>query len=114
MYHGALLLFGSYENTYDAYVHMFLGDHYARDWFSTWEQRWYTGFTTVSYPPGTHMVTGALFRVIGDLELAFAAVQLFSLSLLTVGVYRFSRMWVTKEQAANACLLYTSPSPRDS
>ncbi len=105
MYHGGLLLFRSYENTYDAYVHIFLGDHYARDWFSTWEQRWYTGFTTVSYPPGTHMATGALSKVTGDLELSFAFLQLCALSLLTVGVYRFSRMWVGKEQAASASLL---------
>lgn len=105
VYHGGLLLFGSYQRTYDAYVHIFLADHYARDWFSTWDQRWYTGFTTVSYPPGTHMATGALSKLTGDLELSFALLQICALSLLTVGVYRFSRIWVDKEAAANASLL---------
>ena len=109
-YHGGLLLFRSYESTYDAYVHIFLGDHYARDWFSTWDQRWYTGFTTVSYPPGTHQATAALSKLTGDLELAFALLQIGALLLLTVGVYRFSRMWVHKQAAANAALLLVGSS----
>lgn len=105
VYHGSLLLFGSYQGTYDAYVHIFLGDHYARDWFSTWDQRWYTGFTTVSYPPGTHMTIGALSKVLGGLELAFAIAQIAALLNLTVGMYRFARVWVDDEAAANASLL---------
>ena len=109
-YHGGLLLFRSYESTYDAYVHIFLGDHYARDWFSTWDQRWYTGFTTVSYPPGTHQAIAALSKLTGDLELAFALLQIGALLLLTVGVYRFSRMWVHKQAAANAALLLVGSS----
>ncbi len=110
LYHGGLLLFRSYESTYDAYVHIFLGDHYARGWFSTWDQRWYTGFTTVSYPPGTHMATGALSKLTNDLELAFALLQICALNLLTVGVYRFSRIWVHQEAAANAALLLVGSS----
>ncbi len=110
MFHGGLLLFRSYENTYDAYVHIFLGDHYARNWFSTWDQRWYTGFTTVSYPPGTHMAIAALSKVTGDLEISFALLQVAALLLLTVGVYRFSRIWVHKEAAANAALLLAGSS----
>ncbi len=104
-YHGALLLFGTYQGTYDAYVHIFLGDHYARDWFSTWDQRWYTGFTTVSYPPGTHMAIGAGSKIFGSLERAFVVIQILALLNLTIGVYRFSRMWVDREAAANAALL---------
>ncbi len=110
LYHGSLLLFGTFRGTYDAYVHIFLGDHYARDWFSTWDQRWYTGFTTVSYPPGTHMAIGAISKVVGDLEMAFAITQMSALLLLTVGVYRFSRLWVSDEAAANASLLLVGSS----
>lgn len=105
LFHGGLLLAGTFRGTYDAYVHIFLGDHYARGWFSTWDQRWYTGFTTVSYPPGTHMSIAALSGVTGSLETAFVIVQLASLLLLTVGVYRFSRLWVDDDVAANASLL---------
>ena len=105
LFHGGLLLSGTFRGTYDAYVHIFLGDHYQRDWFSTWDQRWYTGFTTVSYPPGTHMSIAALAKLTGSLEMAFVLVQVSSLLLLTVGVYRFSRLWVDEEAAANAALL---------
>jgi len=105
VFHGSLLLSGSFTGTYDAYVHMFLGDHYARGWFSTWEQRWYTGFTTVSYPPGTHMALGAISKVTGSLNSAFIIVQTSILMLLTVGMYRFSRIWVNERAAANAALL---------
>lgn len=110
LFHGGLLLFGSFRGTYDAYVHMFLGDHYARDWFSTWDQRWYTGFTTVSYPPGTHYSLAAVSKITGDFESAFIIVQLASLLLLTIGVFRFSRLWVDDEAAANAALLLATSS----
>ncbi len=105
VFHGSLLLSGSFAGTYDAYVHMFLGDHYARDWFSTWEQRWYTGFTTVSYPPGTHMAIAAISKVTGSLGSAFVVVQTSALLLLTVGMYRYSRIWVDERAAGNAAIL---------
>src|SRR5437660_8106533 len=54
VYHGWLLLSGSYTRTYDAYVHMFFADHYVRAWFNDWESRWYTGFSVTSYPPVAH------------------------------------------------------------
>ncbi len=110
LFHGALLISGTFRGTYDAYVHMFLGDHYARDWFSTWDTRWYTGFTTVSYPPGTHMAMAAISKLTGSLEAAFVIVQVLVLALLTIGVYRFSRLWVNEEAAANASLLVVCSS----
>ncbi|MDZ4719620.1 MAG: hypothetical protein SH847_14285, partial [Roseiflexaceae bacterium] len=51
VYHGALLLSGTYKGTYDAYVHIFFADHYARSWWDPWDARWYTGFPLTSYPP---------------------------------------------------------------
>ena len=102
--HGSLLVSGTYRGTYDAYVHIFLGDHYARDWFSTWETRWYTGFTTVSYPPGTHQMIALLSKVVG-LEAAFVIVQLTGIALLVLGVVRMSRLWVAPRAANWAGLL---------
>ena len=102
--HGALLVAGSFRGTYDAYVHIFLGDHYARDWFSTWETRWYTGFTTDSYQEGTHQMIAALSKVIG-LEAAFVVVQLVGVALLVIGVVRMSRLWVSPKAANWAGLL---------
>ena len=102
--HGVLLASGSYQRTYDAYVHIFFGDHYARDWFSTWETRWYTGFTTTSYPPGAHQLIGLLSGATGLLG-AFVVVQLVAVVLLVAGVYRFSRLWVGEEASRWATAL---------
>ncbi len=102
--HGALLLSGSYRATYDAYVHIFFADHYARDWFSTWETRWYTGFTVTSYPPGGHMLVALASGVVG-LQTGFALVQLGALVLLVIGVYRFSLLWVERRAAGWAAVL---------
>ena len=104
VFHGGLLLFGTYRNTYDAYVHIFLADHYERDWFSTWDTRWYTGFTTVSYPPGTHQAIAAVSKLVG-LDTGFAFVQLFVLLLLATGMYRFGLCWVNQKAAATGALL---------
>ncbi len=110
LFHGSLLLFGSYRGTYDAFVHIFLGDHYERDWFSTWDQRWYTGFTTVSYPPGVHQSIALLTKLTGDLGISFAIIQIAILLFLCIGVYRFSRLWVPKQAAANAAVLVACSS----
>jgi len=47
--HGSALLY-NIDKTYDAFVHIFFADHYARSWFDPWEYRWYTGFPVTSYP----------------------------------------------------------------
>ncbi|MCI0553519.1 MAG: hypothetical protein L0287_21445, partial [Anaerolineae bacterium] len=49
--HGFFILTARYRLSYDAYTHMLFANHYAENWFSLWETRWYTGFTVVSYPP---------------------------------------------------------------
>ena len=65
LFHGALILAARYRISYDAYNHMFFGDHYRMDWWSLWEARWYTGFPVNSYPPLVHQLIGALSHVIG-------------------------------------------------
>lgn len=102
LFHGGLLPF-THGNTYDAYIHMFFGDSYNRSWFDTWEPRWYTGFSTTSYPPGTHMLIGLLNHIL-PLRAAFVVVQLTGLLLLTVGIYRFSLLWVAPRPAGFAAI----------
>ena len=104
MFHGSLLLAGSYQRTYDAYVHIFFADHYRRDWFSSWDNRWYTGFSVFSYPPGSHQAVAAVSMLIG-LRPAFVVVQVFALMNMTVGVYRWSRIWVDRTSAGWASIL---------
>ncbi len=72
LYHGALSIFGTYRNTYDAYVHIFFADHWTRGWFDHWDPRWYTGFTLTSYPPLSQQSVAAVSFLTGDLRLAFA------------------------------------------
>jgi hypothetical protein len=102
LFHGGLLPF-THGNTYDAFIHMFLGDSYHRSWFDTWEPRWYTGFATTSYPPGSHMAIAALMHVL-PLRAAFVAVQLGAILLLTVGVFRFAQLWVPPRPAGYAAI----------
>ena len=102
LFHGGLLPF-THGNTYDAFIHMFFADSYHRSWFDTWEPRWYTGFSTTSYPPGTHMAIAALMDVM-PLRAAFVVVQLTGLFLLTIGIYRFSLLWVQPRAAGYAAI----------
>ncbi|MFN8623156.1 MAG: hypothetical protein U0869_20650 [Chloroflexota bacterium] len=104
LFHGVLLVMGSYTHTFDAWIHIFFADHYARSWFDNWEPRWYTGFTVTSYPPGTHMMI-ALVSILVGLQMGFVVVQLSAIALLTVGIYRFSRIWVDPRAAGMAALL---------
>lgn len=101
--HGALLPF-TYGQTYDAYIHMFFADHYNRQWFDPWETRWYTGFTVTAYPPGSHQLVALLMHVM-EMRVAFVTVMTGAVTLLTIGIYRFSQIWVHKEAAALAALL---------
>jgi len=103
VFHGALLPF-TYGQTYDAYIHMFFGNHYSLSWFDPWEPRWYTGFTVTAYPPGSHQALGILMKFM-DMRIAFILLQLLAIGLLITGVFRFSRLWVNDMAAAYAAML---------
>ncbi len=107
-YHGSLLFF-TFKRTYDAYVHIFFADHYARAWFDHWEPRWYTGFTMTSYPPGSHQTIALLSKVIG-LQNGFIIAQTLAILCVIIGIYRFSKIWVSEEAAGSAALLATFSS----
>ncbi len=104
VYHGALLLSGTYKGTYDAYVHIFFADHYARSWWDPWDARWYTGFPLTSYPPGSQQSIALVSGLFG-LQGGFIFVAICAVLWVTVGVYRFSKIWVNDEAAGNAALL---------
>jgi hypothetical protein len=104
IFHGGLSVFGTYKYTYDAYVHIFFADHWSRAWFDHWDPRWYTGFTLTSYPPLSQQSVALLSLVTGDLRLAFALVQTTAMIVMTMGMYRFARIWVSEEGAGWAAL----------
>jgi len=104
LYHGVLSIYGTYRNTYDAYVHIFFADHWTRGWFDHWDPRWYTGFTLTSYPPLSQQSVAAVSFLTGDLRLAFGIVQASAMVLMTIGMYRFAQLWVSKEAAGWAAI----------
>lgn len=104
VYHGGLSVYGTYRNTYDAYVHIFFADHWARSWFDAWDTRWYTGFTLTSYPPLSQQTVAFVSFFVGDLRLAFALVQTSAMVVMTLGMYRFARLWVSDEAAGWAAI----------
>jgi len=103
LFHGALILAARYRLSYDAYNHMFFGDHYRMDWWSLWDARWYTGFYVNSYPPLVHQLIGALSHIIG-IDAAFALVLWVTLTLLPLAVYAFARIFVGTSSAGYAAL----------
>jgi O-antigen ligase len=103
LFHGALILAARYRLSYDAYNHMFFGDHYRMDWWSLWNTRWYTGFAVNSYPPLVHQLIGALSHLVG-LDAAFAGILWIAVMLLPLAVYSFARIFVGKSSAGYAAL----------
>lgn len=103
LFHGVLILAARYRLSYDAYNHMFFGDHYRMDWWSLWDTRWYTGFSINSYPPLVHQLIGALSHIVG-LDAAFAFVLWVTVTLLPLAVYAFACSFVGKSSAGYAAL----------
>ena len=71
--HGLFILSGRYRMSYDAYTHMLFANHYAENWFSLWETRWYAGFPVISYPPLTHQLIAIFVPFLG-FDKAFALI----------------------------------------
>lgn len=101
--HGVIIYF-TLPRTYDAFVHMFFADHYARFWFEPWEYRWYTGFLTISYPPLVHQMI-ALISKLFPLKVAFCIYAITILEILIIGVYRFTKLFFDKTTAGVAAIL---------
>ena len=101
-FHGALIPF-TFDRTYDIFPHLFFADHYASQWFDHWSYLWYTGMKVTSYPPGVHQLVALLSFVFG-LSVSIILVQIMTMLLLVYGIYRFSKLWVSREAACWAAL----------
>jgi len=101
--HGFFILTARYRLSYDAYTHMLFANHYAENWFSLWEPRWYTGFTVVSYPPLAHQLI-ALFVPFLGFEKAYALILWLVTILYPLGIYIFSRVFMGRATASYAAL----------
>lgn len=90
--HGFLIITAQYSHSFDAFTHEFFADHYRLHWWTLWDERWYTGFSVVSYPPLVHQLIGLLSHLIG-LDAAFAAILWAALTAYPLAVYAFSRIF---------------------
>jgi hypothetical protein len=101
--HGPLLFMRLPANSYDANFHIFFASHYAQHWFNPWNEKWFAGFSQTTYPPLTHQWIALISHLTG-LEAAYMIVQLLAVLLLPVGVFRFSKLWVSERAASYAAL----------
>lgn len=101
--HGLFIITARYRLSYDAYTHMFFGDHYRLNWWSLWDARWYTGFEVNSYPPLVHQLIGLTGHLIG-VDAAYALLLWLVVSLYPLAVYAFSRIFTGKTAASYAGL----------
>jgi hypothetical protein len=103
VFHGTIFFF-TFDATYDAFVHIFFADHYARSWFEPWDDRWYTGFNVTSYPPLVHQLTALISYFVG-LKNAFVILAMGVIMLFIVGSYRFSKLWTNGRGAGYAAII---------
>jgi hypothetical protein len=101
--HMPLLLMKLPLKSYDANFHIFFASHYLHNWFDPWNSKWYAGFSQTTYPPLPQQWLALTSQFIG-LDMAYMAVQFVAILLLTLGVYRFSLLWVDRRAAAFAAL----------
>ena len=101
--HLPLLLMKLPLRSYDTNFHIFFASHYVHHWFDPWNPKWYAGFSQTTYPPLPQQWVALLSHIAG-LDMAYMAVQLAAIVLLTLGVYRFSLLWVSPRAASFAAL----------
>ena len=77
---------------YDAPIHMFFGDHYARSWFSLWDPRWYNGFNIASYPPLTHQLLALFELASGNPALGYALLSSISIALYAYALALYGKL----------------------
>jgi hypothetical protein len=101
--HVPLLMMKLPLKSYDTNFHIFFASHYRQHWFDPWNPKWYAGFSQTTYPPLPQQWLALVSRITG-LDMAYMAVQLVAILLLTLGVYRFAQLWVDRRAAALAAL----------
>jgi hypothetical protein len=101
--HAPLLLMKLPLKSYDANFHIFFASQYAQHWFDPWNTKWYAGFSQTTYPPLPQQWVAVTSKLIG-LDFAYMLVQFAAILLLAVGVFRFSKLWVSERAASYAAL----------
>jgi hypothetical protein len=82
---------------------MFFAQHYADGWFNPWNEKWFGGFSQTTFPPLAHQWV-AIFARFMSVTLAYMLVQLCAVVLITSGVFRYARLWVSDGAARLAAI----------
>ncbi|MGA7521386.1 MAG: hypothetical protein WBW84_02835 [Acidobacteriaceae bacterium] len=101
--HLPLLLMELPLRSYDTNLHIFFASHYLHHWFDPWNTKWYAGFSQTTYLPVPQQWIAIVSHITG-LVMGYMVVQLAGILLLVLGVYRFSRLWVSERAASFAAL----------
>lgn len=101
--HLPLLLMKLPLKSYDTNFQIVFASHYANHWFNLWNAKLYARFLQTKYPPLPQQWVALISRVIG-LDMAYMAAQMTAIKLLALGVYRFSKLWVSPRAASFAAL----------
>jgi hypothetical protein len=101
--HGPILLMEYPASSLNANMHMFFAQHYADHWFNPWNEKWFGGFSQTTFPPLAHQWVGFFARFM-SVTLAYMLVQLCAVMLLTVGIFRYARLWVGDRSARIAAI----------
>jgi hypothetical protein len=101
--HLPLLLMELPLRSYDTNLHIFFASHYLHHWFDPWNTKWYAGFSQTTYLPVPQQWIAVVSHLTG-LVMGYMVVQLAGILLLVLGVYRFSRLWVSERAASYAAL----------
>ncbi len=106
LFHGSAVFY-TIEKTYDALIHLFFAEHYASNWQEPWSYKWYTGFSTMGYPPLVHQTLGILSFVGGHLKFGLFTFPFFIILLFVTGVYRFSLLITENEDYAGFAAIFS-------
>jgi hypothetical protein len=79
---------------YDAPIHMFFGDHYAKSWFSFWDYRWYNGFNVASYPPLIHQLLALFELILREPTLCYALISSISIIFYAYALARYGKLFL--------------------
>ena len=101
--HVPLLLMKLPLKSFDTNFHIFFASHYFHHWFDPWNTKNFAGFSQATYPPLSHQWVAAISPIFG-FDYAYMVVQLASILLLVVGVYRFSLLWTNARAASLAAI----------
>lgn len=71
-------------------LHLFLADHYAKNFFELWNTGWYGGFEMTTHPPLAHQLVGLLARLPLSSSTSLGVERAYALWVIAAGILTVS------------------------